>query len=458
MLVHPCVKSLACILVGLACHANLAVESTSGASGQSLHSKPGRGRRVLIVGLNQATAKHLPSALRECGFEPILVLDSNKRFEAESKESVATCETYVADLSSDEGMAALFVQHPELRTRAHAITTFVDPYFPAIRTLAERYSMQSPDPAIPRLSSKAELYRLLPEFAPQGRVFTLATLSREDFSSLPKGKDFILKASLSAGASGSSTLRGRSHLKQRVRRAILRSGLSNAGGQEWILQERIPGRLISLEGFVQNGNLKFLGFSRRARIGLTEVLNEFPGDATIPGPAKECCRRALMALVERSNYRNGYFHCEFIIDGDSARIIDGNIGRVAGAGVAEQIALSYGLAPKEVIRHAVLLPLFPDLAPSPYRVDPAEAIPTWFVAYGLRDPVVLNGIDVPTASLCRHTQFAATGSKVVPMGKSNLAAIGGLSGFKEDVIKTLDALVIQTSKGPMKPVFVTEDE
>ena len=447
--------SIISLIIGLGCNDNKSHDT-----GQTiLPVQPQSDKKsIIIVGINPSTLNHLPTGLRDIGYEPIFILDKNKKYEGNSRESLDGCENYFTEIDSVESISKLFSENPKILAHACGITTFIDTLFPVINTVAVKFSLAEPDPAIATLSEKAELYRLLPEFCPKSLSFTLDTLDQQDFSTLPRTHDWMLKPSLSALAIGTSFVPGNADLKTAIHSSITNSGMKDADVQTWILQEKIPGKLVSLEGFVQKGELKFLGFSNRARIALSEVLNEFPGDENIAEKAQARCHQALRALVERANYKNGYFHCEFIVLGDDAYLIDGNIGRIAGAGVAEQIALSYGLQPKDVIRHVALLPLYPDLAKSPYKAKASEVRKTYFIAYGLRSSAILKSIQIPRSTPCRHTQFAATGRAIIPIGTSDLAAIGGISGFKEDVIKALDQIIIITSEGSQKPVYTLVDE
>jgi len=418
----------------------------------------GRERTVIILGINQATVKHLPSGLREIGFEPIFILDPAKGYEGESKNVLQDCEVYWTEVDSPEKVAELLTDNPDVVRRAGSITSFVDPLFPVVRLMAQRFGMVGPDQAIPRLSEKADLYRLLPEYCPRHVIFTAKEADSKDFSGLSAEKEWILKPSLSAAASGITVLPRGVNLHIAVPAAIKSSLLNNAQIQTWILQERIPGRLVSLEGFVRNGAVNFLGFSVRARVRLSESLNEFPGDEHLSSMARNRCRETLQVLVKRSEYKNGYFHCEFLIQGDTTYLIDGNIGRIAGAAVAEQIALSFGLQPPELIRHVALLAIRPEEVQVPFKIGPDKAVKTFFVAYGIRQGAVLGKVQLPHLGNCKHTLFAALGKPVVPMGTSDSAAIGGVSGLKEEVIRVLDGIVIKTDQGPMQPAFTLQDE
>lgn len=235
------------------------------------------------------------------------------------------------------------------------------------------------------------------------------------------------------------------------------SALPDAKAQTWILQERIPGRLISLEGFVQGGNLQVLGFSRRTRIDLTEIANEFPADDWIDEAARARCRDAVTALVERSGYRNGYFHCEFITRGQEAHLIDGNIGRIGGGAFVEAVSLAYGIRPKDAIKHVALLPLYPDLVASPFTRPHSELKQTLVVAYGLHQAAVLQSISLPAETKCSHTQFTANGKRILPIGTSDSSWIALIAGYRDDVLRELDQIVIHTSEGPMKPVYCLEE-
>lgn len=418
----------------------------------------GNPKKVLIVAVNPATAKHLPRGLRDKGIEPVFILDQKRRYEGESRTSLASCQTNLVDLKDPDAVQRLLDAKPGILRGAGAITTFQDDRFPMIEKIAARHALRGPDHAVAKLANKIELYRLVPEYCPKSWTFTAATAGALDFGSMQSRTGWVLKPSLSCGAAGVQVLSPDTSLDQVVPQVVVQGEAGGFKGQTWILQERIHGRLLSLEGFVHKGQIRFLGFSMRTRLDLTEVVNEFPADGKLPESVKARCRDAVQQVVARSGYHNGYFHCEFLMDGDRSWLIDGNLGRIAGGAYLEQIALSFGLSPSVVAAHVALLPLYPETTVSPYQWSDAQRRDTLNVSFGVSQPSTILRIEFPAKSPCFFTQFAACGSRVPGLGATDWAWVGGVSGLRRDVVNEVRRIVVHTPEGPVAPHFVLEEK
>lgn len=141
--------------------------------------------KIMIIGINPATAKYLPSSLREMGYEPVFILDSGRKYEGPAKESLDSCLCLRADLGKDESVSATLKERPDLTKEVAGVMTFLDERFPLVERIGKAFGMKTPGPELALLSEKAEMYRAIPEFCPRGITFQGALWNETDFESVP---------------------------------------------------------------------------------------------------------------------------------------------------------------------------------------------------------------------------------------------------------------------------------
>ena len=424
------------------------------------HDPAASGRnKIIVVAIGPVTIKYLDASLAPLGLKPVFIIETGHGYEGASGEVLNRYEHYEADIFSAESIAKVLREHPHLTRQAMGIYSFYDSCYPAIDGIAKEHGLLAPEPSIVLLSEKDYLYRLIPEYCPNFISFKPRQLEALDISSLAQAKALILKPSLAGGADGTCRLRPGTGLKASIQEAIHRCILSDAWTQTWILQEGMTGRLMSLEGYAHHGQVYFIGFSLRTRIDMTEMANEFPADEYFPEPVREHCRDAVRQTINRAGLRNGYFHCEFIVDPQLQRayLIDGNLGRVSGGAAVEQFSRSYGLDPRDVLRHVAMLPLQPDLVPTPFPATPVVRLKTRAIYFGLDQATTLRGMTFPSGSACDQTQYLGIGQQVLPVGHSDASWIGVISGLQEDVVREIEQIRIQTNEGPRKPVYAIHE-
>jgi hypothetical protein len=398
----------------------------------------------IVLGINAVSAKYVPQALRDAGYQPVFIVDPDS-FAGEAAASMSGCTCYPADIEDPDQVRKLFAEVPAVTERAVAISSLFDEKVPLVRELADRYGLKGPDPVFARLASKAEVDRLIPEWCPPTSAFPAAGWWRAELGPAPEG--YVLKPAEQAGARGVQKLPAGA-TPEMIRDAIAASGLPLDDDQVWLLQPVTAGRLVSLEGYADGGQARFLGFSLRGRVGWTEVSNLYPADDMISPPARARCRDAVRALIRRSGMTRGYFHSEFLVDGDDAVLIDANMGRVGGACIVEQLALVHGVTPAEILRHVLTLGV-PDLPPSPapaYR-PPPQPISTTGYFYGLAGGGVIESVTVPPGGRCLHTQIAPGGHRVGAVGTGDDAWVGTLAGLTRDAVTEIAAIEITTADG-----------
>ncbi|MEV4570260.1 ATP-grasp domain-containing protein [Nonomuraea sp. NPDC049419] len=398
--------------------------------------------KIIVVGVGCVAAKYLPGALRAAGHEPVFVADP-AAYTGPSRRALETCVCLPADIADAEDVLRALTDQPGVLDGAEAITSPFDETFPVVRRVAGKLGLACPPPTFAALADKSRVAALVPEHSPWTAVFRPRELPPGLAERAPG--PVLVKPSLCTGALG---VRAAASTEE-VAAAVAGSGVPGALDQPWLLQQIVEGDLISLEGFLRAGGLTVIGFSRRTRIGATEVSNLFPAAHTLEPAVREQCVRAVRELAERGGLRDGYVHAEFLAGAGRAHLIDANAGRLGGAAVVEQIALAHQVEPGAVAAHALLLSLgAADEAP-PYR-PAGETRETTSFWYGLRDGGVVRAVTAPPDAL--HTQFAVAGQRVPPVGESDYAWVGMLTGLTADAERAIEQVVVHTDEGD-RPAF-----
>ncbi|WP_225929896.1 ATP-grasp domain-containing protein [Pseudomonas botevensis] len=409
-------------------------------------------RQILIVGINKVSIKYVCAAIRSAGFEPILSVDP-AGFHATAK-AVFEGVTCIPAFADKEALSAYLRANQELVSRIHSITTFFDELFPMVSAIAEAFGFNAPPAVFAKLSAKEFVGSLIPEHVPAESCLSLAD---GDFVIpwLTPGvdNDVVLKPSLGSGAVATTLLsiKANDDPVSVIRSAILNSGIEAPESIAWIVQAHCVGDLVSLEGFVQEGRVVFLGLSKRDRVGFTEVANRFPAHSLIAPDVRSKIETAVRDLISRSGFDNGFFHCEFIATPSTAYLIDANMGRLGGASIVEQIALAYELDPATVLQQVALLPL--RLLESRLEYKPVEQCrPTLSYWYCLDHEAIVHDWELPQLASI-HTPIANVGSVIQPIGTSDYAWIGMLTGYAEVVAREIGQVRVHTDRGPRSPVF-----
>ena len=371
-------------------------------------------------------------AIRSAGFEPILSVDPSG-FHGAAK-SVFEGVTCIPAFIDKDALSGYLKSNPALVGMIHSITTFFDELFSVVRAIAEEFHFNTPPAVFARLSSKAFVGSLIPEHVPAESCVLLAD---GDFAIpwLTPGQqnNVILKPSVGSGAVATTMLAITPDADpvSVIRAAIQQSAIDEPQGIAWIVQAHCEGDLVSMEGFAHDGRVVFLGLSKRDRVGFTEVANQFPADAKIALSVRSKIETAVRDLISRSAFDNGFFHCEFIANETTAYLIDANMGRLGGGSIVEQIALAYDLAPATVLQQVALLPL--GLLDAPFQYKSVETCrQTLSYMYCLDHEAIVYDWEIPPMESI-HTPIANVGSMIQPIGTSDYAWIGMLTGYADVV-------------------------
>ena len=354
-----------------------------------------------------------------------------------------------------EALIAMDTQRGDLA----GVMTLLDSRLNVVAKVCASLSVGGVDPAVACLKSKANINVLVPEYVPQSihidvQADPYSKLAdwMDQIEAETKAHGFVVKPSFAAGAKGLRLLPPDADVGDmtQLMDAYLPAMLKP---YDLVVQVCMPGELVSLEGFVANGQVTYLGVTGRRKIGHTEALFIFPYDREIDPHALARAQKAVVALVQRAAFNNGFFHSEFIVCDRDAWLIDANFGRPGGANIAEILSLAYGLTLPDFYRLVIAISLY-GAVPQDIRNRLDRPLPQeiWGAAYGLPDHSCLLDIQGLDCLRSRHTLAQNFGAMIDPMGSSNWAWVGLLAGTKDAVVSDLKQLRLHTSQGLVRPV------
>lgn len=185
-----------------------------------------------------------------------------------------------------------------------------------VSAVATAFGFNAPPAEFAKLSSKEFVGGLIPEHVP---AETCVLLNDGDFeiSWLTPGikNDVVLKPSVGSGAVATMllTIAANEDPSSVIKSAILGSGIDQPESTAWIVQAHCEGDLVSMEGFAQDGQVVFLGLSKRNRVGFTEVANQFPANEMIGLTVRSKIETAVCDLIARAEFDNGFFHASSLL-------------------------------------------------------------------------------------------------------------------------------------------------
>jgi len=413
-------------------------------------------KAILFLGTSLFGAKYLPNAAKALGLRPIFLLKIND-YSGMPREAIAACEHYEADVNSLKDIHRA-IQENNFMDDVVAITSLLDETLQNACAIAKQFKIAGPDSALVQLTDKALVSKIIAEFCPPKLEINLSDFTKEHLKyfldTQATYQQFILKPGISSGAVGITIINKPTSVDQ-IKQIICDTHIENAEQQNWLLQPRITGSLYSLEGYVKSGQVHYLGFSKRARKELTEVVNEFPADDDLPDHLQQQCRAAIQTLVDRAGYKNGYFHCEFIINVNAgiSYLIDGNMGRIAGGAIVQQLALVYKKNPIDIYQHVIDLSVFNGQNTDEFSYSLRSKEKTLLIYYCLAEAATILNITAPKEMTCTHVQVAGNGKEMPGVGISDSAWVGFVAGFKEKVLEEVQKIIINTNKGSASPYY-----
>ena len=415
---------------------------------------------IIFLGTSLTGALYIREACNKLGFNAVFLLHLND-YSGDPKRAIEASEYYEANVNSVESIIQAIDQNQLMhKYEIVGITSFLDETFQTVLEISNHYGIVGPDPVLAQLTDKTFVRNLIPEFSPQSMIFDSLTTSESqliEFFSKSGTEEYILKPGVSSGAVGMTVLTKKTSVND-IQKIINNASLENFGQQHWMLQPRILGRLCSLEGYVKNCEVHFLGFSRRIRKDLTEIGSEYRVTSEIPIVLQRHCEEAVKTLVKRSNYSHGYFHCEFIVNDANAFLIDSNMGRFSGGASAQQLARFYNIEAVDIIKHIIDISLFSGKNTEEfYYVESVLQQQTLQINYCVEKSSVILGVELPDDMTSFHMQLVDEGKSMLGVGVSDCSWVGFISGFRGEVLNDISRITIKTNQGSVSPYYLLEE-
>ncbi len=386
--------------------------------------------KVVIVETSDVGAAYTADAVRELGYEPVFLAQRDS-YQADTARQLETCGAIDCETSSTEQVLRAIGKH--VCGKIAAVTSLLDSRLRVVTEVSSELKVRGSDPAIASLKSKSDVQELVPEFSPTTVPFGIDCVPVDAIRRILPA---IVKPAEGAGGLGAWVVRDESELMQ-IAEKIHQSKLPmTMDTGRFVAQQFVNGRLVSVEGLVADRNISIYGFSLRSTVGMTETQNLFPAERHLSSTAMSIAVRAMHALVQRSGFANGSFHAEFIFGEDSAFLIDANMGRPGGGGIVEQLALSSGLKPAEIVRQSMAAGVFNQ----PLRCCELPALETVSIMYGVARGGTLGGLVLPDVRPCFHTQILGGGTHVDPIGINNWGWVGiatDLASQTEELVRRI---------------------
>ena len=408
-------------------------------------------KNILLIESSDIGAQYSAQAVMEMGYTPVFLCDLG-HYHGDTLDQIRRHRHFNVHTGNVEKLEG-FVRKNGLADALAAVASFQDARIAAAAELALHLGVPGLDSNVSKLKDKGFSFKLVPEYIPITLGFRAAQIPQDEILDL-LGIFKILVAKPTLGAGGTGVLRLETpadvaRLPEHIAGCRLPKELDSG---RWIVQAFATGPLFSLEGYVLDGRINYLGFTGRRKVGTTETGASFPIDRSLNPSVRENAKRAVGILVERSGFRNGYFHVEFIECEDSCHMIDPNIGRPGGGPVSELLALSYNVPPSEIYKHALQVGLFHSDTGNPYG-DPAHRHKTEAILYGLKNGGTIRDVIIPEPISCLHTRILGNGAKASPVGQDDWSWVGILSGISGQAKRTAGRIRIVTDEGESGACF-----
>ena len=398
---------------------------------------------------------YLRQAAREFGLE-VTFLSKVSNQEGDALRQMLAGRVLQCNTEDGDAMAALIREDTDQRDLA-GVVTFLDSRLDVCAALCRALTVNGVDQAIGVIKSKAVVNSLIPEYVPRSLHFDAREAPAADLRKMLREArhGLIVKPAFAAGAKGYREVATEAQLLPAEQ--LVDKQLSPVlKPHDLVVQEKIVGELVSLEGFVTKGIPCFLGATGRRKRGNSESVFIFPYDDRVDPCALTKAKEAVLALVERSGYENGFFHSEFILDGAEAWLIDANFGRPGGANLVEVFSVAYGIDPAALYALVLSVNLFGHV---PATIDWNRPLtPSLGIAYGLPQRGCLLGVEGLENPASRHTMAQNLGCEVEAMGESNWAWVGLLAGTQADVLADVARLRLRTNFGLVAPAWYGVDD
>jgi predicted ATP-grasp superfamily ATP-dependent carboligase len=420
-------------------------------------------KRIIFIETSDVGAFYTAEGSRRLGYEPLFVCNINNiqgdtRLQIENEFSKGN--VIDVDTTSIEKIKSALIKSNINFDNIIGVMTFLDSRLELSIQLAKELDCSFQlDSAILNLKSKSRVQELIPEYSPKSITFKTNNIPYDSINERFKETEkIIIKPTKLAGAIGAEIFNKENYLE--VGSAIHKIKIPEyLNENEWICQDFIEGQLLSIEGFVRNKNITYLGISDRSKVGFTESQLNFPVDQYISEEKIKDIHLAIELLVNRSGFLNGFFHIEFIMNSKRIYIIDANIGRLGGGPLGELIPMSYGVSIIDfyaiVIKTCLsgITNLNSSLDSIIDNFSFTDRIDTIGLCYGSSIEGYFNNLKVNINKNFKHTLILNQDQIIESMGANNWTWIGLVSSIKENFSTDISSLQFCINQKDEKPCY-----
>ena len=400
---------------------------------------------IMVVEASFLGVAFIARAIRNLGYEPVFLTnywnqEGDALIQLAQEKAVFCKTTEIEDIKRVVNAFGI--------EKIAGLTTLLDSRLAIIATANKELGLPGVSASVLNLKDKAWVNNIIPEYIPASLAIEFQVTPEktiEDFITASGAEKYIAKPGLTAGAIGAFTFCNYAEFKEKISLAIEKIP-DYLNPNQYVIQEFFDGELVSIEGYVCQDNVDFIGATKRFKYGNTEVQHQFPYQDEMGDLAYSRCKNVINTLIDRADFTYGFFHIEFIVNGDEVRLIDANMGRPGGTNVMELIAFAYDISPVKIFEHAISVAVFQkpvienSFFDSPVRQDVTG------ILYGLAESARILRFDLPDPASSHH--LAVNMGTIIPaLGESNWSGIGTLTGKYEDVFSDLAKIKMTTDKG-----------
>ncbi|EGC1289945.1 hypothetical protein H8526_004052 [Salmonella enterica] len=400
---------------------------------------------IVVVEASFLGVEYVAKAIRKIGYEPVFLTNYSSQ-EGDALIQLATERAIFCETTEIEDIISVI----ELLGRSNivGVTTFLDSRLSIIASVNKCLGLPGVSESLLKLKDKSYVNDIISEFVPKSLAVEWGKTPKDKIESFilnSVANKYIAKPSFTAGALGTFVFNEYEEFSNGIESAVDKIP-KHLEPNKYVIQEFFPGDLISIEGYTYEHHIEFIGATLRYKFNNTEVKHKFPYQNDMGIKNYEKCKSIICELINRSSYEYGFFHVEFMVNGNEVRLIDANMGRPGGTNIMELISFSYEIDPVLMFEHAISIAVFqkPTIDNQFFIGTPCVEITG--ILYGQKETARLLRFESPDLKSTHHLAVNM-GTTVPGLGESNWSVIGTLTGRPDDVFTDLKNIKLITDKG-----------
>lgn len=410
-------------------------------------------KKIIVIETSDIGARYTGMAIRNLGFDPLFLI-SLKNYQSDTLNQIQEFDYVDMDTTSVSSMLDFIHQK---NWSIEGITTFLDSRLHLAVELSEALNVRGLDPKIRAFKDKGAVDSLGAQLSPPAICFNKSAIPVQKIESLRRQYGTVIfKPRCTAGGVGVYIVNAIQPAEKYIQYVQNFQIPNHLQPDEWMAQAYISGELVSVEGFIRNGETQILGCTGRRKILNTESWAGFPYQQNLTIAAKDQAYKKTFDLVNASKIQNAFFHVELIVNQKEAFVIDANLGRLGGGGVGEILSSAYHVSPVDIFTEVLKITLFPEKEIANFWSNKPQMSVS--VAYGLKFEASLLDLNSRSKKDVFNTQILDFGCVVPAMGKDNWSWVGIVSGSPSSVSNYLESITMVTSLGDQKAFYALPTE